>query len=242
MDTQLPDREEVRNREALRYREELRNREDSTTYYGKYSLLKSMSWSAVLAGAVIGVGISYILNLFAMSLGLTVFGTTTTSPNTIMIGGFIGLLLIAILSMGTAGWIAGYLGRPRSLHRDFGALYGFTAWCAALVLTVLLSANFGKIISYNLAPLQNPSYVLTSVDGNNIMSAPNSSVTNATAINTLTPTTTNQNVVNAQDAAKNLALTTFLAFVLAFISGIASCIGGHLGFRSSEKATVKNRP
>lgn len=230
MDTQLRDREQLKNREQLLNRKELRD--DLIGNQGICHHLKSMSWSAVFTGALVGIGISFIFNLFAMAIGLTAFATTTTSLKTIAIGGVIGLLLISIFSMGTAGWVAGYLGRPRSLHRDMGVIYGFTAWCLALVLMVVLSTNFGKFISYNVAALQNPTYFLTNVD--NTMSVTTSGLTTTNANNPQT-LNTNQNVMNTQDATKTLALTTFLAFVLAFVGAIASCIGGHWGFRSSEK-------
>lgn len=231
MSTQLRDRE-VLDRDI---RDKIiRDRDDTIVHRGRCNHFKGISWSAVLTGALVGIGISFIFNLFALSIGLSAFVSTTTNPKTIAIGGMIGLLLISIFSMGTAGWVAGYLGRPTSLHRDMGVIYGFAAWCVALVLMVLLSANFGKFISYNLAALQNPSYVLTNIDSSNMINTPTPGVTNTTVMNTQTPTTS-KIVVNTQDAAKTLALTTFLGFVLAFIGGLASCIGGHWGFRSSEK-------
>lgn len=200
-----------------------------------------ISWSAVFTGALIGIGISFIFNLFAMGIGLAAFSSATANPKSIAIGGVIGLMLITIFSMGTAGWVAGYLGRPRSLHRDLGVIYGFTAWCVALVLMVALSANFGKFLSYNLEALQNPTYVLTNGDTNKLINTTNADITNTTSTNP--QPLTNQNVVTDQDATQALTLTIFLAFILAFIGGLASCIGGHWGFRSSEKDILyyKNR-
>lgn len=225
MDTQLRERELYKSQDSITYKEKC-NR-------FKCNHLNSISWSAVFTGALIGIGISFIFNLFAMATGLTAFATTSADVKTIAIGGFVGLLLIAIFSMGTAGWVSGYLGRPRSLHRDLGVIYGFAAWCVALVLAVILSTSFGKFITYNVAALQNPTYVLTNVDSTNAMNAPNSGVTNNP--NVTATSTTSQNPVDTQHAAKALGLSTFLVFVLAFIGGIASCIGGHWGFRSSER-------
>lgn len=197
---------------------------------------KCISWSAVLTGALIGIGISFLFNLFAFSIGLTAFANTTAGPQALAIGGVIGLIIITIFSMGTAGWVAGYLGRPKSLHRDMGVIYGFTAWCVALILMVLLSSHFGSFISYNVSALQNPSSTIVTVDRNAAVNSPNpSTVTKNVVINN---DATKVNVVNAQDTANALALSSFLAFVLFFIGAIASCIGGHWGARSCEKDIV----
>lgn len=213
---------------------QLRNTDDVIVYTEKFHF-KCISWSAVLTGALIGIGISFIFNLFALAIGLTAFANTTAGPKSLAIGGMIGLVIIAIFSMGTGGWVAGYLGRPKSLHRDMGVIYGFTAWCVALLLTVLLSGHFGKFISYNLSALQNPSYNISNVYQRDRAMNPNaiSDVTNTNATNI--QIAQGQGVVNTQDAAKALAKSSFLSFVIFFIGALASCIGGHWGSRSCEK-------
>lgn len=199
---------------------------------------KCLSWSAVIAGALVGIGISFIFNLFAMATGLAAFAATTAGPKALAIGGIIGLVIIAIFSMGTAGWVAGYLGRPKSMHRDMGVLYGFTAWCVALILTILLSGHIGKFVAYNASALQNPSYTITNVARDHVTSpAVTTEVTDTNSQVAQTDTV----VVNAQDAAKVLAMSTFVSFVLFFIGALASCLGGHLGFRSCEKDLLRYR-
>jgi len=208
---------------------QLRNAEDERFNKERFCL-HSVSWSAVIAGGLIGTGISFIFNLFVLSIGLTAFTNTTAGGNSIAIGGVIGLIIIAIFSMGTAGWVAGYLGRPKSLHRDIGVIHGFTAWCVAFVLMVSLSGHVGHFIHYNISALQNPSYTVSNVD-RNVM---NTNITNADATNSQA-SLNNQDVVNNHDAAKALAMSSFLVFVIFFIGALASCFGGHWGSRSCEK-------
>ncbi len=209
---------------------QLRNADDERLNKGRFGLY-SISWAAIIAGGLIGAGISFIFNLFVISIGLTAFvNTTPPAVNSIAIGGVIGLILIAIFSMGTAGWVAGYLGRPKSLHRDIGVIHGFTAWCVAFVLMVSLSGHVEHFISYNIAALQNPSYTMSNVNPNVIH--PN--ITNADATNSQF-NQNNQVIVNNHDAAKALAISSFIVFVIFFIGALASCLGGHWGSRSYEK-------
>jgi hypothetical protein len=194
---------------------------------------KCFSWSSVFVGALVGIGISFLLNLFGMSIGLAAFGHATGSTSlTFAIGGFLALLIIAIVSMGALGTVAGYLGAVKKLqcnttsdlHCNYGCLYGFTAWCLALILTVLLALPAGKFINYTTRALSDPTLVLTS----DVYTKHD--VTQTKVLPTTAPGTT-------EETAKQLAVTTFIAFIIFFIGALAAAIAGHIAF---ERCTRKH--
>lgn len=181
------------------------------------------SWSAVLVGALVSIGIAFIFNLFAFALGITAFTTTEAGVTAIAVGGLTGIAIITAFSTGIGGWVAGYLGHPRSMHRDMGVLYGFTSWCVALLLMVFLSAHFSKFIELNVATLQAPRYTMNVAIDNNPQT-PTASV-----------------AVNKEDATKGLILSLGTLFGLAFLGALSASIGGHCGARSCEKDVDRYR-
>ncbi len=64
------------------------------------------SWTAVLAGAIVGVGISFLLNLFNLAMGISSFTMAESGVITIAIGGFIGILIATLVSTFFTGWVS----------------------------------------------------------------------------------------------------------------------------------------
>jgi len=181
------------------------------------SHFKRISWTAIIVGALVGIGLSFLLNLFSVAIGLSIVTTTHEGLITLAIGGFIGLIIGAIVSMFVAGFAAGYLGRPYCIKRNLGVLYGFTTWCLALILMVLLASYMGRYIkSYS-----------------DFISGPRTTIfTTHKEAPVVILSTTNQNTtatVEKPTTEKSLGYSPFLIFVLFFISALASCFGGHYG-------------
>jgi hypothetical protein len=110
------------------------------------SHLRCISWTAILLGALFGIGASFLLNLLGASVGLSAFTNTNDGVTALAVGGFIALVIASGLSMFLCGWIAGYLGGAHCYKRAMGELYGFAAWCLALILMVLLAAPVTKFV------------------------------------------------------------------------------------------------
>jgi len=199
--------------------------------------IKCVSWSAIFVGALVGIGLSFLLNLFGMSIGLSAFvgtaPTTADEAKTIAIGGLIGLAIITIVSMGVAGWVAGCLGRNTGCpSKHTGLLYGFTTWTVALILTVLLSSHIGSFLSgqVQMPAVTAPTQVTTTNDRN------------AELINVQDNANSTNVVVNTEKATKAIALTTFITFVLFALGALASCIGAHCGCCCSRDKYRDNNP
>jgi len=110
--------------------------------------ITNIHWTAIIAGAFVGVGLTFLLNIFSMAIGLSAY---TSSPNTapaVAIGGVLGLLIGVIVSMGAAGFVAGYLGRFHHCYCHGGVIYGFITWSLVLMLSALLIMPLTHYVSF----------------------------------------------------------------------------------------------
>ncbi|MHB1949208.1 MAG: hypothetical protein ACYCQI_13960 [Gammaproteobacteria bacterium] len=181
---------------------------------------KRMSWTAILVGALVGIGIDFLLSLFCIAIGLAVFKTTSDGAYAFALGGFLGLLISVIVAMFTAGMVAGYLARPYCFKRNLGVLYGFTTWTVALLLTVIFAASTSKFItSYTQYIYPSTTAAVVSVANNDTSPA-------VTANTQATPT---EVTVNAQKATNDVGTAALIVFVLFFVGALSSCFGGHCG-------------
>lgn len=177
----------------------------------KYDWCSQLSWKAIFAGALVSIGLSFLLNLFSVAIGLTAFhvdaGTTT-----IAIGGFIGVAIGVFAAMFTSGMVAGYLGRSHCPKRHLGSLYGFLAWCVALILTTFIAAHIASYVDAYNNFITNPKVTV------------NTEMVKKTEANGST-----EIMIDNQKAEKGLAIGAFAIFVLFFLGAFSSCIGGHYG-------------
>lgn len=198
--------------------------EQSTECVRKYCF-RCVSWTPIFIGAIVGVGLAFLLNLFGIGIGLSAF-TTSANVNTFAIGGFLGLAFGTIVASFVSGWVAGFLGKP--YRYNFGVLYGFSAWCVALILLIILSGPTVHFVTHLTQYVTNNSVVL----GTNEMGMnPVQPVQN----NTATPAATPEN-------SKDLAKVTFAIFALMFLGAISSCFGGHFGVMRRRKDEEVNPP
>lgn len=191
---------------------------------------RCLTWSAIFAGALVGIGVSFLLNLLTVALGFNAFIHTDTGAQTIAVGGFIGLIIVAIISMSSLGWVAGYLGGKHAMfctggasRCNMGCLYGFIAWCLALVLIVLLSASFEKFVATSTASLSNTPYAAQTV----------STVKHEAGQTAKQTTTTVNTTVSDEEAAKAMVAVSFVTFLLFFIGALSAVLAGHCGFKRS---------
>jgi hypothetical protein len=186
---------------------------------------KALSWSAILAGAFIGMGLSFLLNLFSLAIGLSAFTTAMDGVTHLAIGGFIGLAIGGFIAMYVSGWAAGYLGRSTTARCHIGMLYGLTTWCVTLILTIMLASSMSKFVMYHSNLGSNSSLAMR-------MSAEDAVVnTTAPAANAETkPVDQATAAANAEKVVNTLGTATFLTFILFFIGAIGSCLGGRHGY------------
>ncbi len=182
-----------------------------------YPLHRKICWSAILVGAVVGVGLSFLLNLFGVAIGLTSFSMSSDGSVVMAVGGMIGVVVGIISSMMAAGYAAGYLGRCYCPKRDLGIVYGFTTWTVALLMSAVITAHVGNYVT---AYTQNLSrtVVVTSVNDANV---------NDVDVITSPAAESNANVVKLSTTPNTLAWSAMIVFALFFISALSCCVGAH---------------
>jgi hypothetical protein len=167
-------------------------------------------WKPIVAGALVILGFTFILNLFSVAIGLTAFTVSTDGAETLVMGGLLGIGIGTIASMFGAGWLTGYLGQRHCNKLHLGALYGFLAWCVALVIGFFVMTNAEQYVAIYTHLLSGTPYTPAG---------------NAVAASTDAQTT------------KNLVISTYIIFSLVFLSAFASALGGHCGMRFVCKKT-----
>jgi hypothetical protein len=176
--------------------------------------VKRISWSAVLVGALVGLGTSFLLNMFSVAIGLSLIKTTPEGMVSLALGGFLGMLIGIFAAMFASGFVAGYLGKPYCSNKKMGALYGFTAWCVGLILMVMLYTPVAHFLANYMDFVAHPTAIMSVTQAGSTIPAPITS----------TPKTTT-----------DLGMGTFLVFVLFFIGALSASIGGHCGMNSCCK-------
>jgi hypothetical protein len=177
----------------------------------KFCGVGCISWTAIFVGALVGVGLGFLLNLFSAAIGLSAFSTSPEGVSAFAMGGFIGFAIGVIVTMFVSGMVAGALGRHRCPQCNLGALYGFSAWVVALIFIVLLAAPAAKYVSANTLML------------------------NSHAVVVHTPTEAVAAVAPTPEAAHDMAKTAFALFALFFLGAVSASLGGHYAMASCAK-------
>lgn len=189
-----------------------------------YHRFKHISWSAIIVGALVGIGLNFLFNLFCASIGLAVITTTKDGATALAIGGFIGLLISVIVAMFVAGMTAGYLARPFCFKRNLGVLYGFTTWSFALVLTVFFAAHMSHFVTSYTNYIYNRPATVNVVNNDTSPAVSGTTQTNPADV-----------TVNTQKAVNDVGYAAFLVFVLFFVGALSCSLGGHCGMGCKGK-------
>ncbi len=209
---------------------------------------KCISWSAVFTGALIGLGLSFLLNLFAIGIGLAAYHTSEQGAVAFAIGGFVGMAIGIFASMFFAGWVTGYLARFTSTNRHLGALYGLTTWCLTLAIAVMLAGHFRPFVVSQFHSLTNSSEVAMAMSAyGGVGTEPQANTSTVPSVNgVITTITTSPNTVptiaEKEKAAKALSANFFAMFILFFLGAAASCFGGYCGLNPTRYAYRENYP
>ncbi|MDI9818552.1 MULTISPECIES: hypothetical protein [unclassified Legionella] len=178
---------------------------------------KRISWTAIFMGALVGLGLGFLLNLFGLAIGLSAFTLDNQGAMILAIGGMIGIIIGIIVSMVVAGYTAGYLGRLYCPKRNLGILYGFTTWSVALILSAVAAGHFSHYVAAYSSPVSNP--IIITMDP----AQPAQVGTEGTA------GIANAPPIRANVPADNLAWSAFIVFILFFIGAVSACVGAHWG-------------
>ncbi|MDR3502268.1 MAG: hypothetical protein P4L79_06760 [Legionella sp.] len=192
--------------------------------------MTGMCWTAVITGALVGLGIGFLLNLFGAAIGLSAY-KMNQSEAVVAIGGVIGLLIGVIVAMGASGFVAGYLGRFHHCYCHGGVIYGFVTWCLALILSTVLVIPMIHYVGFYADNINSALIAseLSNANANPVTKAPTNGNVAPTPAN---PTGTKGQVSAPSQPIKYPAWTSWILFILFFVGALSSCIGACYGMRS----------
>ncbi|MEP7062040.1 MAG: hypothetical protein ABI881_06560 [Betaproteobacteria bacterium] len=208
------------------------------------SAQSSISWSAVIAGAVVAAALALILLVLCVGLRLTTVSPWVTNTSGAMLGAstIIAAILIQLVASAIGGYIAGRL-RTKwvQVHDDEvyfrDTAHGFIVWALA---TVVSAAFLTSAASTALGVATGST--MSGINANSMAGAALSSTAPATATPVAASGTANlaqpmtpEAMAKARSVAAQTALWTFLAMLVgAFSASIAATIGGRQRDRLSH--------
>lgn len=191
---------------------------------------KRLSWSAILAGALVGTGLGFLLHLYGLAIGLQAFSSSPDGTSAIAVGGLAGMVIGVIIAMFLTGYTAGYLGRHYCPMRNLGIVYGFVTWTVALIIGAVLVHHAGE---YTAAYKNIAAHSQVVVD-NNAPVAANTSTTNKNVVVTTEAPATKNNVITDANVKPMISLDSltwaaYVIFGMFFIGAFFSCVGACCG-------------
>jgi hypothetical protein len=175
----------------------------------------AISWTAILAGAIVGFGLNFLLNFLGLALGLSIFTEKIHHTLAVSMSGSIAFILVAVISMFSAGWVAGRLTQHSLMRKTWGIVYGFISWSILLIMTVILITN---MIQFSYFHTSFTSKELTGI-----------------RITNQQPMLTEAQSVNADIKNKTITLNAQITFLIFLLGASSSCIGGYLGYRPASE-------
>jgi hypothetical protein len=112
----------------------------------------AISWRSVLAGVVVALSLSVILNLLGMAIGFsTIDPATGDTPSVaaITIWAAIWYVMTGVGAAFAGGWVASYL--SNRLYGNLGGWHGLVTWAVStLIMVYLVSAAMGGLVGSTL--------------------------------------------------------------------------------------------
>lgn len=101
---------------------------------------RSPAWGAIIAGAIAGLAVHFLLLMLAAAIGLGVVEPVTDENPvaTFGIGAALAWTVSALIALFVGGWVAGRC--AARVHSVSGAMHGFLVWCVATIAAVLMVA------------------------------------------------------------------------------------------------------
>lgn len=115
---------------------------------GDFHPHKSITWSAVISGALLAFGLTFLFNLLLIGVGLAVYTSGHEGREELALYGFLFTLIGGFILLFMAGWKTGNLIKycPKGYESEVsenkhcpcyhGATHGFLAWVIYLILSL----------------------------------------------------------------------------------------------------------
>ncbi len=187
---------------------------------------KSISWGAILAGALLALVVQLMLSVLGIGIGAsTINPLSEQNPaDGIGTGAAIWFVVSSLIALFAGGWVAGHLaGVARNSDR---ALHGILTWgLTTLVTFYLLTTAIGGLIG-GTANLLTRGMSAVNVDSRTINRVENAIPSANTVANQLPSEQRTREVGSA--AASGVAKAGIWTFIFMLVGAIAAAIGGYV--------------
>lgn len=180
------------------------------------------NWTPVILGALIAIGLGFLLDLFVQGLGLTLYTANVEGATALAIGGFLGIAIGSIVSMFIAGFASGFFAAACSSRKNLGMVYGFAAWCLSLILLAGFSSGLAAVAYH--------------ADTEKVMASTQEMGLTAEKVSSRLHPATDVHDTSGEHAARAAGMFTFSLFLLFFIGALSASAGGHYGYASWYKS------
>ncbi|MCS5711290.1 hypothetical protein [Candidatus Berkiella aquae] len=235
------------------------NQEPQRSIYENHCLhyykVKTINWSAVISGAMIAFGLTFLFNLLTLGIGLTIISTSEQGVRDLAFNGFIWSLIGGVIILFIAGWKTGKLiklhpsdiaycheklnanlaqaSAPMEVCKTkccyHGMTHGFLAWALYLIISLVftfLLSHATAVSSLNSSFLNIPLGIPQAV----AETANTAKVQQkATAEVPISPKT-----------AEKAGIEIIGIFLIFTLGAAASSIGCHLGLLCHRKCVTAN--
>jgi hypothetical protein len=169
---------------------------------------KYIYWNAIIAGAIVAVGITVLFNLLTIGVGFALFNRTPGSMMALTFATVGWMVVGSYMTLFIAGWVSGRLiHNEYSFHLSNGMLHGFATWSLYLIICILLLSLMTQSVS--------------------------ATILKSFFINLSMESTTAQNATSPD--VHKLGYATLVTFSIFFFGAVGSCIGAACGIHESRK-------
>lgn len=198
---------------------------NDTTIEKKSSCCCGISWSAIISGSVVGIGLCFLFHLLTSGIGLTSMTQTVGGTQVLVAAVLLWLYLGNYLIFFISGWVTGKLARRHCSHACTGLLYGFMAWAVALIISMALFAQVSSQNTIEIFPSMNSVTLENRTLG--------ARASGAAAV--VPPESANKKAVivdhNTQDVIQKVGVVNLAIFLVFFSGALGGAIGGYYALR-----------
>ena len=203
---------------------------------GCQSGCKPRLWTAVLSGALVAVGLTFLFNLLTLGIGLSIYTHTSEGTYNLIISGYIWILIGTFVILFLAGMTTGRIkGRKKCCNtsrRHTGLVPGFLTWILSVIITLLLVT---VIANASFSPLVKNSFLNLPTENNVALISEETG--NEAAANRMGT----KGEVSAKTESHRLGITTIATFVLFAMGALGCCFGAYCGLIDARRE-CQNKP
>jgi hypothetical protein len=200
-------------------------------------MFRRISWGAVLAGAVVALGLQMALEALGLSIGAAIIDPPTAEQTLPQLGtaAVIWMGASALLSLFAGGYVAGRM--AGTFNEEEGVIHGITVWAVVSLITIFAIVwGIGAVIG-GVANVVGTG--LTMADQGTVVVSPDTAAAvEAEAEAALEEIETAVQAV-ASDVADAVAASSGVVFAVMVIAAFAAGAGGYIGTPGGGRILVE---